>query len=458
MKGFERRSDHLRLGAYPNGRARYPVMVWRADEVEPLAIDDMNLSAEKERQALLDCLPGDVRDEAEVLSRQVAADVIRSRGEQMAPDTICGGGALVLRTPTPAVTQVDGQDLLSELAATTRRYVVLPPSGAESVALWVMHAYAHDASHVSPILAVTSPEKRCGKTTLLEVLACLVPRALPTANISVAAVFRTIEALRPTLLIDEMDTVFHPGAGREELRGILNSGHRRTTAAVVRIVGEHFEPRMFSTWCPKVLAKIGEFPDTLADRSITLRLHRKTGSERVERLCMERTDPALEPLRARCARWAADHLAELRDAEPLVPPGLHDRAADNWRPLFAIADVVGGTWQDLARHSAATLSGVTSEPAQRTKQVSLLKDVHALFAEKDQERVPTAVLISWLNALEQADWSGWNNGKGISPTQVANLLQPFGIEPKSLRFRQRVLHGYERHSFLEAFSRYLPSC
>ncbi len=77
--------------------------------------------------------------------------------------------------------------------ATIRKYVVLPGNDALAVALWALHAFCFDAFACTPRLAITAPEKRCGKTTLLDVVGLLVPRPLATANISTAATFRTIE-------------------------------------------------------------------------------------------------------------------------------------------------------------------------------------------------------------------------------------------------------------------------
>ena len=157
------------------------------------------------------------------------------------------------------------------------RYLALPEHGAVKLALWTVHAHAFEASFVTPRLAITSPQKGCGKTTVLDLLSGLVPKPLQAANVTAAAVFRTIEAKRPTLLVDEADTFL---AENEELRGVLNSGHTRN-GAVIRVV-EHegdFEPRQFSTWAPVAIAKIGKLPGTLEDRSIKLEMRRASPGE-----------------------------------------------------------------------------------------------------------------------------------------------------------------------------------
>ena len=110
------------------------------------------------------------------------------------------------------------------MATLLSRYLALPDGAAVAVALWVIHAHAFNSSPITPRLAIVSPEKRCGKTTLLRIIAALVPKPLAASNVTAAALFRTVETARPTLLIDEADT-FLPD--NQELRGVLNSGHGR---------------------------------------------------------------------------------------------------------------------------------------------------------------------------------------------------------------------------------------
>src|SRR4029077_18577129 len=116
------------------------------------------------------------------------------------------------------------------------RFVVLSDAQADAVTLWAAHTHVSDAFGCTPYLAISSPEKRSGKTRLLEVLELLVHEPLPTANISDAALFRAISELGPTLLLDEVDAIFGPKArDREDLRGMLNAGYRR--GAVARRMG-----------------------------------------------------------------------------------------------------------------------------------------------------------------------------------------------------------------------------
>jgi hypothetical protein len=176
-------------------------------------------------------------------------------------------------------------------------------------------------------LLVSSPEKRCGKTMLLETIKALCCRGLAASNISAAALFRGLEAWSPTLLIDEADT-FLPG--NDELRGILNSGHTKSTAYVIRTVGDDHEPKLFSTFAPIAIGMIKWPPDTLLDRSIVIRLQRKLGTDPVTPLPLEAEHEYL-PIRQKCRRWAEDNGDQLVGDRELTPADIgNDRARDNW--------------------------------------------------------------------------------------------------------------------------------
>jgi hypothetical protein len=345
---------------------------------------------------------------------------------------------------------VDGAALLQEIADTLSRYVALPPFGAVAIALWGMHAHALGAANTSPILALISPEKRCGKTTALSLLARLVPRPLLSSNISPASVFRVVEKYSPTLLVDEADTFLHE---KTELGGILNSGHTQDAAYVVRTVGDDHEPARFSTWAAKAVALIGRLPDTLADRSIVVPMHRRAPGEQVERLRLD-LPGVFEDLRRRAARWAADHLAELCAADPAVPGELGDRAADNCRPLLAIADAAGGDWPERARRAALGLSGAVEAEDGTGEQ--LLADIQAIFRGRKVARIFTKELLTDLHARDERPWREWRRGNPLTEVQLARLLRRFGIRPATQRMGSETAKGYALEDFTDAFTRYLP--
>lgn len=362
------------------------------------------------------------------------------------------GRALILSEPTPWPESVDGSQLLEELVAVLERHVVLAKGAAVAMTLWILHSYALDATFISPILALVSPGKRCGKTTALDLVAALVPKKLPSSNISPASLYRTVEMYEPTLLVDEADTFL---ANNDDLRGILNAGHTRTTAIVIRTVGDSHEPRQFSTWCPKVIAMIGRPPDTLEDRSIVITMRRRARGEKVERLRRDKIDQAVEPLRRQAARWAADHLEDLREADPVLPDELDDRAQDNWRPLIAVADAVGGNWPKVARRAASDIS-CPNEDKDQSAPVQLLTDIRRLFTERSVDQLPSETIVQHLCSLEDRPWCEWNRGRPLSKAQLAKHLKPFGIRPRTIRVGSETPKGYRLADLLDTFERYLP--
>jgi hypothetical protein len=307
-------------------------------------------------------------------------------------------------------------------------------------------------------LAIRSATHRCGKTTLLDIIFYLALRTLSSANVTAASVFRVIEACRPTLLIDEADT-FLPEA--DELRGVINSGHRKG-GTVIRTVGDDHEPRKFSTYAACAIALIGKLPATLHDRSApVIDLKRRLRTEHVESFRLDRTTH-LDVLARKAARWTADKAEQIRDADPELPTGLFNRDGDNWRPLLAIAEVAGGKWPEQAREAAALCCAVTGvEDASQLEL--LLGDIRDLFVAKQADaitaanEITSADIVDRLLKIEGHPWAEMGRSqKPLTQNRLARMLKPLGIGPEKVGPEEKRLQGYERERFKEAFARYLP--
>jgi hypothetical protein len=363
------------------------------------------------------------------------------------------------RQPTP-----DAGALLAEVSTVLKRFVVFPSRHhAPAVALWVAHTHVIDAADATPYLAITSPEKQSGKTRLQELLELLVARPWRAVLPSEAVVFRKIAADRPTLLLDEVDAIFDDkGKKHEGLRALLNAGHRRG-ATVPRCVGEGVEIEVinFDVFGPKAIAGIGALPDTVADRSIPIRLARRAPDETVEPFRRREIAPQAKPLRERLERWAESAIETLRAARPGAPGSLSDRAVDGWEPLFAIADAAGGDWPRLARDAAVALHGEALTQDDSTG-VMLLGAIRKAFEDRGEDRISTSELVAALVNQGEGPWVDWweqkvanKNTKGPG-AQLSRLLSRYGISSKPIRVGSNVWKGYELADFKEAFSRYLP--
>jgi putative DNA primase/helicase len=359
------------------------------------------------------------------------------------------GQELTLTWPEPWPEPVKLGDVLDEVAATVRRYVVLPAEAADAVALWAAWTYTYEHGRVAPMLAVTSPTKRCGKSRLLELLSSLCCRAMLACNLTPATTFRAIEAFRPlTLLIDEADAGLRDN---EELRGIINSGHYKSTAWVPRCVGDDHEVRLFCTFGPKAVAAIGVLPTTWADRSIAIRLERKAAGDVVAPFDLHAAE-SLGALRSKL--FTATDRDDLRQAlagrPPAAPAGLSDRAADNWSVLLVLADLAGGAWPARARQAAVVLS--TARDADEELPLRLLADLRAIFTADGRDSIPTPELIDALCRISDAPWATLSRGRPITPHKLGRLLIGFGIRP---RHRERG-NAYWRIDLAPAWERYCP--
>ena len=356
---------------------------------------------------------------------------------------------LVLNTPEPCADSVDGIELLNVLVATFKEYLVLPAGAPEAMALWTLHSYCHEAAWISPLLIFSSPTKQCGKTTCLTLLGSIVDKPLPSSNATAPTLFRGIDKHQPTLLLDEADTFLKDD---EAMRGIINSGHNRSSAFAMRLVGDDYDVKTFSTWCPKAIAAIGKLPDTLMDRAIVVVMQRKKNTDKVKRLRGDKLHE-FESLRRQCVRWALDNIDAIKATDPDVPGYLGDREQDNWRTLLAIADVAG--WTEVA---VAAIKDLTPKKAEDDDYgVKLLADIRTIFEDDGRDRMPSADIVAALNEIEESPWPGFFHGKGINAQRVARMLGGYGIKPYVQRTKgsKKTSRGYEKEAFVKIWSVYL---
>ena len=249
------------------------------------------------------------------------------------------------------------------------------------------------------------------------------------------------------MLIDEADGLNL--TDNNALRSILNSGHRKG-GKVVRCEGDDNQPRGFNVYGPCALALIGKLPDTLESRAIAIELRRAKSGEIAKQFRFGHSTE-LHTLARKVRRWCADNSVAIAEANPSTP-GLFNRDADNWRPLFAIADEAGGEWPVLARQAAKDARRAENEDLIR---VLLLGDIRAAFCQKDTDRLPSATIVEHLAKIEGRPWAEWKAGKPISATGLARLLAPFKIAPTTIRDGSEVFKGYTFGAFDDAFERYL---
>ncbi len=366
----------------------------------------------------------------------------KARGNKPKPDKIARG---------------EGAVLLEDVRSFLARFVIYPSEHAAIAhVLWIAHAHLMGAWESTPRLAFLSPEPASGKTRSMEVTELLVPDPVAAVNVTPAYLFRKVggEDGPPTILFDEIDTVFGAKAKEhEELRALLNSGHRRGAVAgrcVVR--GATVTTEEISSYSAVALAGLGWLPDTILSRSIIIRMRRRAPDEKIEPFRRRVHAPIGEALRRRLAGWAATILDEATQARPEMPAGVDDRDADVWEPLLAVVDIAGGAWPKRARAAAVALVAVARE-VEPSLNIRLLADLRTVFG--DEEQMTTKRILAELCLLEDAPWNDLK-GKPLTDNQLARRLRQYGVKSKVIRVGTTTPRGYVREDLYDVWRRYLP--
>lgn len=371
------------------------------------------------------------------------------------------GGTKTVPDSHLAVTSVETQptlaDTLDGVAAHLTRFVHFAgPAYADAIALWVAHTHIPlERLEQSPILALTSAVKQSGKTKVLDVLEFLVARPWRITRPSEAVIFRKIDRDHPTVLLDEVDTIFADKSGTTEgIRSVFNSGNRHGTKVPRTVAqGRTFTLVEFDVFCPKATAGIGGLPDTILDRAIVIPMERRSRRERHERL-RERTARRLgTPLRDALASVVAG-IEDLSLPDDALPVELDERAQDGWEPLLALADAAGADWPGRAR-AAAIATYAQRSASDDSFELRLLIDCRTVFEAREQPFLATVELLEGLCAIEDAPWADIR-GKSVTPHYVAKLLRGFKVTST----RHRVggvgnpIRGYLRADFEDPWDRY----
>jgi len=361
--------------------------------------------------------------------------------------------------PYPIPVQI--AELLTDIETVIKRHVILSDHAAAALAVWVLHTYTFEMRDTVAYVAIESPEKRCGKTTLLSVLAAMTCKPLIASNITVGALFRSVHTCMPTLFIDEADTFM---AGNSTMRGIINSGNTRRTAYVLRLSRSssssnsaqpstlNSQPtdtglKKYSCWCPKVIAMIGQVPDTIADRSIVVKMARKLTTE----TCLPLSELDTAEIKAKCARFALDSSRAIAQSPKNRIEGLNDRAADTFDPLYVIAQLAGDKWQEKLHSAALALSSTADS---RNSGMGLIMDILSLFGETGSEKMFSRDIVALLR--ENGATSHTLSDSSINEYLISKALRHYHIRPSNIRIGREVHRGYHASDFRDAITRYVP--
>lgn len=338
------------------------------------------------------------------------------------------------------------------IAEELRRHIVFEnDTHAFTISLWITGTYLMDNWGLYPKLYINSPERECGKTSLLCMIEAFAFNARMAASITPSAFYRIIQSEGPTLLIDEADRTLR---GNEELNGIINAGHTRRTA--IKILSEptpdgKWKSVEMSLWSPQVFAGIGTQADTLLSRSIKISMRRKMVSEKVAAAPVDYFEQQ-EDVRKSIKSWANQEGKSVAALDVSIPSIASDRALDNWRPLFQIAVSLKDDWPDrvLAAFNELEVNNKGSNPL--SEGTELLTDIKLLIASHKSTEIPAAELLSYLVMKQDSEWFQHNRGKHITQKWLSRMLQGYGVYTE----HKRHANVYEVEKLQEAFARYLP--
>ncbi|RFC72299.1 DUF3631 domain-containing protein [Streptomyces sp. AcE210] len=360
----------------------------------------------------------------------------------------------------------DGAALLNAVEAFHRRFNVFPLEAAYvAVTLWDAHAHLLDCFDSTPRLAFLSPEPGSGKSRALEVVETLVPRSMAAVDASASALFRSVSGIdggRPTILFDEIDTVFGPKAGdNEQLRGFINAGHTRGRV-MYRCVGDGSNQQVqgFPSFCAVAVAGLGSLPDTILTRSVIIRMRRRARNEKAEPFRTRIHVSQGNELRDQLVTWTESVQEQVGNAFPAMPDGVTDRPADVWEPLLAVADAAGGEWPRRAREACVTLVTASRANDKGSVGIRLLTDLrdHVLIGI---DRLPTVAILDRLNALDDAPWADLN-GKPLDNRRLSKMLSEYmtvdnePVASRNIRTAGGILKGFFASDLEDAWARYCP--
>jgi hypothetical protein len=347
--------------------------------------------------------------------------------------------------------------VLDDVHAFLGRFVAYPSEHARVAhTLWIVHTHLMDRWESTPRIAFLSPEPGSGKTRALELSETMVPRPIEAINATPAYMFRKISDPKglPTILYDEIDTLFGPRAKEnEELRGVLNAGHRRGAVAGKCVIrGKTIETEELPAFCAVALAGLGNLPDTILSRSVIIRMRRRAPAENIEPYRRKLHAPIGNAIRDKIVIWV-NQIRDTINTYPTMPEGLADRNADVWEALLAVADAAGGPWPERARVSAVSLVSASVDD-RGSLGIRLLTDLWTVFG--NSKSMFTADILLALMNVEEAPW-GDLKGKPLDAHRLAKLLKPYGVESRQVRISDKSQKGYSRDTLIDAWLRYLPA-
>jgi hypothetical protein len=372
---------------------------------------------------------------------------------------------------------LEEKNILDEIYDYVGRFIAYPSEAAKIAHVaWIAHTYLLDSFYATPRLTILSPEKRSGKTRLLEITKLLAQNAKAMVSPSPSSLYTYIELeeVTPSFLIDEVGRLLEKKEISDFI-AIVEAGFQPGHTVPRVVLDPVRKIENFKVYAPILMAGIdnGRMPDTILDRSITIRMKRNVG----ERLRYRSKKNGAEGLALglKLSQWASGLLEKAANIEPVMPDELNDREQDKWEPLFivgrladltvtdvtavtAVTDDSGVTasWEERITKAALELSNEARETETASTSETLLKDIYDVFNEVfSVDKMKTTDLCDRLNQKEESPWFSYNYGKPLDGRGLAKMLKRYHIKPRPIRFDGVPDKGYYRSDFDDPWKRYL---
>lgn len=390
------------------------------------------------------------------------------------------------RTGCPRIRHVHKMDTIMNAALKNLRTFLsdychfADPNIVKPLSYWIAATYIFEAFDCFPYMSITARVKRAGKTRLSELIGFTCSMPFNVAGASAASLFRTVEENKPTIIIDEAESLSSESAST--IRTFLNVGYRKGQT-IPRADGKR-GVEQWPTYCPKVFVLIGDVYDTLRDRSIIVEMQR---GEPEKRFSYEIAKLEGAAIADEIKSLIAERLEAIQGAyEETSIPFLTDRDAEIWRPIFSVAKAIepesitelSRIAVDLATEKTAErrqYGFVNQEEAEKTirREEYARRAVADLLVVTDEkftpangkkgqygEAIPAAEAVAVLKNIDIAPWRKYE-GTGLEGRMLADLVAVLELRSKPIRAsgpfkgaKQNVFRGFTRKDILACAKKY----
>ena len=328
------------------------------------------------------------------------------------------------------------------------------------LAMWALHTWVFEYQNTTPYIYLSSQEKQSGKSLTLEVLETITKNPVKSTDMTPAVMFRLIDKFKPTIMLDEVDTIFN-GKANEHMRGLINTGYKKGGNVYRCDASTELGVVPYSTFSPKILAGIDNkcLPDTIADRCIPIKLTRISqediDSDRVETFYAEDAEEEANALLDKMVDATIAIVDKVSGIRPDEMKNIKPRQWEISRPLVSLAMLIDPSGELESDLKSALVEAFESEDSVQNLSVlqTVLTDIKEIFddmitlGDKFPDKIHTDAIISKLN--EKSGGERWT-GKLLS-----KVLEPIKIRPTTIRRGNQVLKGYKKEQFMDAWTRFV---